>query len=380
MASLHRRLRDDERGMAIVFVAVGLMTLVTATTLAIDVGMLMTARTQAQNSADAGALAGAVALTIDDFNDRSINGPVVQSAVAAAKAAGNSVMGQAVAIEPADVTFPVGPTGVANRVQIRVSRSAARGNPLSTLLAGMFGADHADVGAAATAEATPANAATCLTPFAIPDRWIEGSPGGWDPNDTFNGYAATQKDIYRDVSLANYSGYNVTRDKGLQLRLTVGAAAAVRANNYYRVDLPNSSTGDDFEENISGCNHASSHFGDMLAHEPGNYAAETREAIQDLIDRDPGAYWDAANNRVAGGQNPSPRVRLLPVFDPMAWNTAKNAGRNYEMKAANYIGIFIEGIAGDEITARICPITGVADQAAPAAPSGSFARAIRLVQ
>ena len=35
--------------------------------LAIDVGMLMTARSQAQNSADAGALAGAIALIYDDY-------------------------------------------------------------------------------------------------------------------------------------------------------------------------------------------------------------------------------------------------------------------------------------------------------------------------
>ena len=57
----------------------------------------------------------------------------------------------------------------------------------------------------------------------------------------------------------------------------------------------------------------------------------------------------------------------------MQWNTAKNAGRNYEMKAANYIGVFIESIVGDEITVRITPVTGVADNAAPAAPAGLFA-------
>ena len=53
-----RRLRDDERGMMFVFVGLGFLAFLAATMLAVDVGMLMTARAQAQNSADAGALGG----------------------------------------------------------------------------------------------------------------------------------------------------------------------------------------------------------------------------------------------------------------------------------------------------------------------------------
>ena len=68
-----RHMRDDERGMSVVFVCVGLMSFVAATTLAIDVGMLMTSRSQAQNSADAGALAGATALVLRQLR-RSVGG------------------------------------------------------------------------------------------------------------------------------------------------------------------------------------------------------------------------------------------------------------------------------------------------------------------
>src|SRR5262249_59739843 len=77
---LHR----DERGMSFVFVGFGFMGFLAATTLAVDVGMVMTARSQAQNAADAGALAGAVALTFNDFNDRTATGPAEQSAISAA--------------------------------------------------------------------------------------------------------------------------------------------------------------------------------------------------------------------------------------------------------------------------------------------------------
>ena len=80
------RLHQDERGMSFVFVGMGFMAFLAASTLAIDVGMFMTARSQAQNSADAGALAGAVALAFNDYNNRSASGPAVQNALVAARA------------------------------------------------------------------------------------------------------------------------------------------------------------------------------------------------------------------------------------------------------------------------------------------------------
>ena len=125
-----RRARD-ERGMSLVFVAVGFMAFLAATTLAIDVGMFMTARSQAQNSADAGALAGAVALVFDDYTDRTPTGPAVQSAIEAATA--NRVMSEAVSVTPADVTFPPDERGLPNRVRVDVS------GPRAGNLAAMMG-------------------------------------------------------------------------------------------------------------------------------------------------------------------------------------------------------------------------------------------------
>src|ERR671920_1482667 len=112
----------------------------------IDVGMVMTARSQAQNSADAGALAGATALVYDDFNNRTPTGPAVTSAIAASLA--NKVMGGPVTVTPPDVTFPTNPTtGVANRVQVTVFRQ------VNTLIAKYFQIETADIRAVATAEA-----------------------------------------------------------------------------------------------------------------------------------------------------------------------------------------------------------------------------------
>src|SRR6186997_3200289 len=109
-----QRLRRDESGMSYVFVGLSMMAFMSASMLAIDVGMLMTARSQAQNAADAGALAGAIALVRDDWDNRTPTGPAVTNAIAAATA--NKVMSGNVSVGPADVEFPNDPvTGDPNR-------------------------------------------------------------------------------------------------------------------------------------------------------------------------------------------------------------------------------------------------------------------------
>jgi Flp pilus assembly protein TadG len=98
-----QRLRRDESGMSYVFVGFSMMAFISASMLAIDVGMLMTARSQAQNAADAGALAGATALIYDNWDDRSPTGPAVTNAVNASLQ--NKVMSGNVSVGPADVEF-----------------------------------------------------------------------------------------------------------------------------------------------------------------------------------------------------------------------------------------------------------------------------------
>src|SRR5688500_9695580 len=78
MAAEHRTLRmhaADERGAVLIQVGVGILVLSAFAMFVIDYGLLWVSRHQAQNSADAGALAGATALALDDFADRTATGP-----------------------------------------------------------------------------------------------------------------------------------------------------------------------------------------------------------------------------------------------------------------------------------------------------------------
>lgn len=381
-----QQLRTDERGMSLVFVAIGIMSFMTATTLAIDVGMFMTARNQAQNSADAGALAGAVALVQNNYNDRSPAGPAVRSAMLTARE--NEVIRGEVEVAPADVTFPVGPGGLNNRVRVQVFRTAARNNSaIPTLLGRFFGVPMVDVAAAATAEASPANAATCVKPFTIPDRWTEKQTPPWDPqNDTFDyldnkGKPVANPDIYIPADQPGYTGYNAERDRGLQIRLKADNSTNVAPSFYNPWRIDDSNGADDYRENVAECNTAVIPIGSPMPPEPGNMVGPTQQGVGDLIDKDPQAYWDDGCNCVKGSKfAKSPRIAVIPVYDPVVYETGKHNGSNASLKIANYIGFFLEGLQGGQVIGRITPVGGVLAGNAGPTPAGAFPTVIRLVQ
>ena len=368
------RMHRDDRGMSLVFVGVGFMAFLAATTLAIDVGMFATARSQAQNSADAGALSGALALYFDDYNNRSASGPAVQSALAAARS--NDVINRQVNVQPGDVTFPTSPSGL--------NRASARGNPLQTLMGRFFGVDTANTDAVATAEASPANAMTCVKPFAIPDKWIEKQDtGGYDSlNSTFDMYdnqgnALSPKDVYIDAYHDGYTGYNAERDKGMEIMIRAGTGNDINPSMYFSYAMAAVTGGDEYRWNIANCNTTMMEWGDLLLMEPGDKMGPTTQGIEDLIALDPSAYWD---NGVVTTKNPSPRVISIPVYDPVYYAEGKLNGRTADLKVANYLGFFIDRVQGNNIYGRITPISGLIKGSAGAAPPGAFPKAIRLVE
>ena len=381
-----RRLGRDESGMSYVFIGLGMMAFLSASMLAIDVGMLMTARNQAQNSADAGALGGAAALLYDNYNDRSTTGPAVTSAINAAT--GNQVMAQNVSVLTSDVTFPLDPSGQPSRVKVTVRRTASRGNPLSTLIARYFGTTETDIGAIATAEASPANAMTCVKPFTIPDKWSERQTPPWDVNDGFDmvdkkGKPIPNPDVYvGPEDKANYTGYNAERDKGLTLVLKADNGSKIAPSFYQAWDMPGENLGaDDYRHNIGHCRTDLMKFNDTFVAKPGMMDGPTVQGMDDLYDLDPDARWDNTNNKVISAKHPSPRVVAIPLFDPVYYDTGKRQGKNAALRFVNYLGFFIERIQGDEVVGRITPIGGLWKGAGfGPSPAGAFPMSIRLVE
>jgi hypothetical protein len=382
------RLHRDERGMSFVYVGVGFMGFLAATTLAIDVGMFMTARTQAQTAADAGALAGAVALVMDSWDDRSASGPAVQSAINTAQP--NKIMSGTPSVVPSDVTFPTSPSGEKDRVRVQVYRTKARSNALPTLMGQLFGVKTADIVAVATAEASPANAATCVKPFMIPDRWKENQDPKFDPlTSTYDRYdnkgnLLKNPDVYVPAGQPGYTGYTIA-DRGTLMILRAGTGSNISPSMYYSWKMPSDIGGDYYRNNISGCNTTVLSFSPTkpyyMIQEPGDMSGPTNQGIDDLIAKDPGATWDTSCKCVKGSKfGVSPRVTPLPLFDPEYYATGKANGRTADFKLANVMGYFIDKRVGNQVYGYITPLTGIFDPNAGPAPAGAFPRAIRLVE
>ena len=394
-----RKLARDQSGFSLVFVGFGCMAFVAASMLAIDVGMLMTARSQAQNAADAGALAGATALAFESWTDRSPSGPAVTSAIATSKA--NQVMSGDVDVTAADVEFLNDPAGSNNRVRVTVYRDASRGNPVSTLIAKYFGIKTAGVRAVAMAEASPANSMTCVKPFTIPDRWIEKNPvtTAWSPDETFlrygkKGVLLSPADVYepaymypnaQDWGPANpaYSGYNMEQNRGMKLVLRAARGNEINPSFYFSLAMTDDTGGQDYRWNIANCNRSIYSWNDPLIQEPGAMEGPTIQGIEELIARDPGAVWNTSTNNVdnsAFGDRQSPRVFPIPLYDPDYYNSGKEIGRVATLRVANWIGFFVEYIGnGSEIHGRVIPIGGIRNRTLTNG-TDAFPKAIRLVQ
>lgn len=370
--------------MSLVFVGLGFMAFLAATTLAIDVGMFMTARAQAQNSADAGALAGATALIMDDYDDRSTNSPVVQNALVASGE--NQVIHADVDIDPGDVTFPLGPTGLNNRVRVRVFRTGARGNPLATLVGGFFGVNSANMEAMATAEASPTNAQTCVKPFTIPDKWEEHQTPPWDPDDTFDvvdkkGNPLPNPDVYRPGSpRVGGTSYDWQYDRGEYMMIRAGTGNEINPSFYFSWEMPGGHGGDWYRENIAGCNTTIMHPGELMNPEPGNMVGPTSQGIDDLIAKDPYAYWDDVNDKPVSGNGTDARTIVIPLYDPVYYDTGKQNGRTADLRMANWLGFWVDRRAGNNVYGYVTPIIGIFDRGAGPAPAGLFPQVIRLVE
>ena len=376
--TVHKTFRRlaNEAGMSLVFVSVGFMAFFAATTLAIDVGMFMTARGQAQGAADAAALAGATAFVYESFDDRTAGGPAVQSAINTAKR--NKVLGGDVSIAPEDVTFPIGSGGQYDRVQVWVRRLN-----VPTLIGNLFNVSTFDAIATATAEAAPANAMTCVKPFTIPDKWIENNRPPWTINSTYDRYdnkgnVIPNADVYRRPD-ATYQTWTEA-DAGTLFYLRAATGNNIEPTFYYSWSMPGAIGGDYYAENIANCNPTVIPMGIRMTQEPGAMEGPTQHGMEILMAKDPDAYWDDYQKKVISQFGQSPRVFPIPLYDPEVYASGKMNGRTADLVSVNWLGFFVEYVGGNEVRGRIVPIRGVIDTSYPAAPDGVYPRAIRLVK
>ena len=387
---MHVRARMRERGSVMVTVAVALVGLVGFSALSVDYGVFWLSRRQAQNSADAGALAGAIALAFDNATDKTVNGPASKNAFAATQA--NQVFGLAPSVAPAtDITFnPCSDDGSNSCVQVRVYRTAARGSALPTFFARLIGILTQDIQAYAEAKALWGNATECMRPWAVLDKWDEydmatnpATPesehlGGlldpdWNMNESFdkyctNGPCTQENDYYEAPALCPPGTLNCNPgtgfrlydqngnvvDYGRQVILKGGSQSQTSSGFFQPIQLtPSSSGAQDYCDAIKECSGALNYIGQTLQTEQGNMVGPTRQCTftdgDSLYNKDPNAHWDpnyfgTGHGAVVGGNfgpNQSPRIVPVAVIDPDQFYASGPNGST-TITITNILGFFVD--------------------------------------
>lgn len=349
-ASSLARLLRDEAGATLALVALSMTALLSMVALVVDLGMLLNTRAEAQRAADAAALAGASAY---------LEYPMAAQARSAARERAelyvemHEIAGRS--IDPAtELEYQFDPAEW--KVYVAVRRQE-----VPTMFARIFGVNSVPVGARAAAEAAEASSAACLKPFAM------GDPG------------------------------LTSEDYGLQVTLRPTSPEDAPVPSFYQTwVLPGSSSGAAaYRENLINDNCAKVHLGRDYDVEPGNMVAPTRQGVEAIIARDPGAYWDESSRSIRGtrGGDPmeSPRVIKVPLFDQVA--TPPGPGRN-KVQFTDVAYFFLEDMdipgggggggggggaaASEGVTGRFlfhAPGTGANGEV-----SGSFVKVLRLVE
>jgi hypothetical protein len=373
--------RLDERGAALELLAVSLVVCLVAAALAVDVGLLVTARTEAQRSADMAAHAGASALIQSPYSEAAARSEAISFA------AKNDIRGDATVVLPEDVEVMLDES----KVRVTVHRTGNRGSPIATFFAHMLGVDEVDIRAMAAAIARPADAVDCLLPVAIADRWREadGTPADvndtWDPDDgdKYDGGSVgyTTDDLGRLITLKPSQGASHKND-GTSPGDSIPDSNRFEAGWWYLWYPTGGGGAKTLREQVLRCPELSKPWGvgDWVTDKNGNVQS-IQKAFKELIARDPSAYWDDGCKCVKGSAFPvSPRLRAIPMFNPETY-TKQGPGPNFQI--ADFMGVFVipgpPGPPGQQSTyAYISSIQGQLGGGGPT--TGPLVLAVQIVE
>jgi hypothetical protein len=309
-----------ERGAILVQVAVLLIVLIGMTALVVDYGLLWVSRRQAQNAADAAALAGAIARAFDEPGDAdpAPDGTTVQNINAVVDR--NGVAGERGSVNGRTWSWACPPEWSSGRcVRVNVFRNGEESSPvLPVFFAQAFGVSLQGTRATATAITAPASFSNCLKPWLIPDKF-EDVDGNGEYNDG---------DIYTNPGWTD-------ADIGTTLVLNPGRPQdAAAPSHFYQVDVT------DYYDDIVTCQLAKG-IGDTIDTAPGLSNGLTRNGVADLI---------AANDG-------NPVTVVIGMFSPVQFESNRQTG-NFDLEIVNMMGFEIAGMTGNALYGRIVGAPG----------------------
>lgn len=360
-----------QRGMTLAMVAISLTALLALAALAIDMGMLYTARTSAQHSADAAALAGAYTF-MNPINAQP------DAARTAAKNIGdrNPILGTLPTLVDGNIDVDTSN----QRVTVRVPRVGANGIPM--YFSSVLGRTKSDVMATATAECSKVGAgARCLKPIYIPNTILSTKPISTACSGKETLFAA-------DGSITSFAlskvgqQYNIrpsNPQNALQpsqfFSLDFGSGA-----NTYRCTLGQCLSDCDINTEVVRC-------GQSYPLKTGNMVGPTRQGVADLTGPTPDIWVAAGQYRHDDGNvyDTSSQLVVAPVWD----NCTQNISPGYhgqQVRIIGFVELFVDGMSGSDVKAHFvkptaCSTGGGAGQGNQfGANTGPLGVPIRLVR
>ena len=363
------RLRS-ERGVSLIQVAISIFVLMGFSVFVIDHGVMMVARGQSQNVADAAALSGAITRVKDEPGPATPVANGITEKVLLNNIGQGTIFGGA----PANIGYqwewacPPGIPAAAWCVRVDVFRDGTNSSTgLPVFFAPLFGQSSQRTRATATAAAQSANGTSCLKPWIIPDKWQENT----GPADEFN----PPGDVYTPYNYQTNTpgtGYTLA-DIGQVVLLKPGNPnQAISSSFYFAIDcdpdsqgncVSSSNSGAVYEANISAC-RIRKRIGDTINTNPGNMIGPTQQGVNALT----------VNGTVG-------RDVVIAMFSPVQFLNVVNPHGNFDLTIVNMLSVRITGMKGNDVVGTI--IGGVGEDLGPGpTPTGtsSMIYSIRLVR
>jgi hypothetical protein len=337
--------RSGERGATLVHVAFILAGVILFSGFVIDYGAFWIARRQAQNSADAGALAGALARIHEDQALSPSTTTGVVHDIIVNTVAQNAIWGVAPAAANVDIGWEC-PDLTTNCVRVDVFRDGTHSSSqLPTFFLRMANVQNQKVRAHAVARLIPAAGTGCMRPWFLIDKYVDANNNGhYDAGDSYTPY---------DPATQTGTGYRLTGNIGD----IVYFHDNLSPSGYGQVDV--GSGGSDVQDAIEQCASGDYFIGDTVPIKPGGTVGPETHGVDNLISWDSGASLNSdgtldgsCQDTTAGcscpswtscpnGPRVSPRIVIVPVCSPLQASCAAGGQNNDTITITDFLSFWI---------------------------------------
>jgi hypothetical protein len=364
-------------GMAFVLLAISMVAVVSAAAIAIDIGLLVTARTESQRAAEAAALAGAgwlIAAPTDDVGARTR---------AKEYAWLNTVRGDSVVVLDEDIDVILDSA----KVRVRVNNVRDRGTAIGTFFARVFGVRSVNVRTLAAAWAAPtdelpAASVDCPLPIALLDQWADDGDRTYEAGEYYDregtGYNDSDigKIVVAKVSGSGPGGPPQCREENESPLVDIDACKD-EANSenwrcWYRESQPSNGGGGGVDVlgpriypgescgvglTVGDPVWAASGSGNkqsLVQTSHPDFGGDGAGSFRDLIDADASLFWSTTckcpvrsepispDQCVSSCVEDSPRIRSVPLLDPTG---VHGTGSGVSSDIVAFSGVFVDMVS-----------------------------------